>query len=64
MKVISVSNFDDEGPHGDQYLIASNMSEHDAIEYVDFLVEKRCSPDSSRYYRAVADDYVLRKFKP
>lgn len=66
MKIISVDNFDRERLGvSDDKLVADHVDAH----YVDTLVAALnatyCASDhAERFFKAVADDYVLRTYEP
>lgn len=63
MKVIRVSNYDDEGPGGTQRVIRSDLS----LAQAEDLCRKLCNdPNRSDldWFRVVLDDYKLFVFEP
>lgn len=63
MKVIRVSNYDDEGPRGTQRLIKGGL---DLNEAETLAKEMNDNPRRSRsdWFRVVDDDYELFVFEP
>ena len=66
MKIICVDNFDRERPGvSDDLLIAESVSEHYAETIVAALNDKFSSkPDDEYLFKAVPDNYTLRKYEP
>jgi hypothetical protein len=64
VKIILVDNFDRKRPSAsDDVRIADNVSEHYAEAIATALNEKFNSTPSADYiFKAVADDYKLRKY--
>lgn len=62
MKIIAVSNFDNESVSDE--LVAENVTEYYAKRIVDFLNGKFSGTTALYYYRAVSDDHKLYKFEP
>lgn len=62
MKIIAVSNFDNESVS--DVLVAENVSEYYAKHIVEFLNGKFSGTSSPNYYRVVSDDHKLYKFEP
>lgn len=62
MKVIGVDNFARDNV--DDVLIESNLTPEAAEAKADELNEKYSGPDAPRFYRAVADDHVLKVWEP
>lgn len=66
MKIVLVDNFDRERPGvSDDVLVAENVSEH-YVETIVTALNAKFSPmaDDDYFFKAVADDYKLRKYAP
>lgn len=64
MKIVKADNFDREGQVGDDVLIAENVSEQWAKVIVELLNDKTCHQYSEDFFKAVEDNYKLKKFEP
>ena len=65
MKIILVDNFDRERPGlSDDVLIAESVSAHYAEQIAAALNAKACPTDDDYFFKAVADNYMLRKYVP
>jgi len=65
VKVIRVSNYDDEGPGGDQYVVpgTEGLAPAEAEARAEALNQSsKCSRFD--FFVAKPDDYVPRKFEP
>lgn len=64
MKIILVDNFDRERPGlSDEVLIAESVSEH-YVETIVTALNAKSAPDDDYAFKAVPDDYRLRKYTP
>jgi hypothetical protein len=64
VKIISVDNFDREGPGHDDSLVADNVSSGYIKTMVQALNESHSGNGAQRFFRAVEDDYELQVFEP
>jgi len=63
VKIISVDNYDHEGPGYDDKLIADNIVSEDLAKTMCMALNgTRANED--RYYKVVPSDYVLKEFQP
>ena len=56
MKVVRRSNYDKEGPQGNQWFVAQRLGRRQAEDVARVLNGSGSGPD---YYEAVEDNYVL-----
>jgi hypothetical protein len=65
MKVVRTSNYDEEGPGGDEYVVpgTEGMSLEAASEKARSLNESRSKSDAD-YFVVKPDDYKLWEFEP
>lgn len=62
MKIIGVSNFDNELTS--DILIAENLQPYWAKAIVSLINKYLCSETSTYYYKAVENTYILYKYEP
>jgi hypothetical protein len=63
VKVIRVDNYDDEGPRGNQRLLAGPGLSPEVAEVVARTLNECPARLDHDYYRAVTDDYELWRFE-
>lgn len=63
-KIIRASNFDDEGPKGDQYFVLEICLSKDIADKIAFILNADPDRSNEDWYRVVSYDYKLQKFEP